>query len=694
MFEPLDASASKSLAPLEGSCTKLTAVVAFLAVSLFAFSAQAQVLQRIWTKKFGNDSVFAGADIDGDGYDDVIIAGTHPQTGDGELVVYRGSTNGIRNAPSHRSTVGRPVRSLSSAGDVDGDGREDVVLGKIPEARLFFGTASGSLRASGWTPEKGAGFGYAVEGVGDVNGDGFDDVAVGEPWVDSSRCPPAAHNNNQPGPASRVHLFRGSPNGLQSSTSWTKRFDNDRTRSCFGYKLDAGDVNGDGYDDLLVGAKTHVNPNGANGKAFLYRGSASGLSSSADWMSAHPLAKSGTAGYYARYPAILGDVNGDGYEDVGLIGEAEYIEGNGRSEFRKFLFLGSGRGLTGLSDWSSNTAFFRGAGDVNADGFSDTLQSQQHGFGLEIKLGSSSGLIPYSPWHTTGGPDQSSELYVGDIDVNGDGHSDIVLAGFGTAQKYIHAYAGDNNQSPRATPQSVAVAEDSSKPLSLDASDPTGDPLTFEVATDPDHGSLEEFEADAGTVTYVPDAGFTGSDQFEFRVEDPFGGSDTARIDIDVEPDNRPPQFVEPTPPEDATFTISPGEPFRFEVETRDPDGDSVEYRLSVVPSGASFDGDNGVFEWTPSADQGGYEAALTVTADDGQATIARSFELSVQRDGADAEAGSGPCADADTCSPTPRGDAGGSADGTNDAEAPPAQSDREPGGCSCSAEPDGPPVL
>jgi hypothetical protein len=74
----------------------------------------------------------------------------------------------------------------------------------------------------------------------------------------------------------------------------------------------AGDVNGDGYDDVIVGANRNDDGGLGAGKAYLYLGSSSGISASASWT-----ATGEAAGDYFGYSvASAGDVNGDGYDDV------------------------------------------------------------------------------------------------------------------------------------------------------------------------------------------------------------------------------------------------------------------------------------------------------------------------------------------------------------------------------------------
>ena len=106
-----------------------------------------------------------------------------------------------------------------------------------------------------------------VSTAGDVNGDGFDDVLVGAPRYDNGET-------NE----GRVHLYPGSATGLAASPLWTA--ESDQADANFGGGDAAGDVNGDGYGDVVVEAYLFDNGQQDEGRAFVYLGSATGLSAS------------------------------------------------------------------------------------------------------------------------------------------------------------------------------------------------------------------------------------------------------------------------------------------------------------------------------------------------------------------------------------------------------------------------------
>ena len=125
-----------------------------------------------------------------------------------------------------------------------------------------------------WTAEsdqESAYFGYSVGTAGDVNGDGFADVIVGASSYDNGQFREG-----------RALVYHGSASGLSSIPDWTAEGDQDYAE--FGKSVGtAGDVNGDGYADVIIGASEYDNGQAGEGRAYVYHGSASGLSTSADW---------------------------------------------------------------------------------------------------------------------------------------------------------------------------------------------------------------------------------------------------------------------------------------------------------------------------------------------------------------------------------------------------------------------------
>ncbi|MGQ0506990.1 MAG: integrin alpha, partial [Myxococcaceae bacterium] len=164
------------------------------------------------------------------------------------------------------------------------------------------------LSSAAWsvdpTDQAGASFGFQVSGVGDVNGDGYGDVVVGASSWDGA----AMHEG-------RAYLFLGSAAGLSTLPAWTAD-PTDEISAGFGVSATgAGDVNGDGYADVLVGAAGASGSSLKEGRAYLYLGSAAGLGLAPAWI-AEPTNQTGA--FFGGTLASAGDVNGDGYADVAV----------------------------------------------------------------------------------------------------------------------------------------------------------------------------------------------------------------------------------------------------------------------------------------------------------------------------------------------------------------------------------------
>jgi len=325
--------------------------------------------------------VQGAGDINGDGYDDLMVGTSNDgyPYGYDDIQVIFGRADGFERLFSLNDidgengfTLNGPPRTdtnytIASAGDTNGDGYDDVLITTSYNARLLLGSADGfaadalvnDVAATIFNPTQ---WGFAPPaGIGDINGDGFDDIAVGEAILFGS-----------------AEGFSGelTPEMLDGSNGF--RLDPDVNRSVSA----AGDVNGDGIEDFIVGnpnARPHGHIDG--GEAYVVFGRSTGFDATLDLEGLD-----GTDGFVIRGPTLsglgvavsgAGDVNGDGFDDVlvqtgygrahVIFGRATYHtpgfdvdELDGRNGFE----IDGTNPYAGLDD-------IAGLGDFNGDGFAD-----------------------------------------------------------------------------------------------------------------------------------------------------------------------------------------------------------------------------------------------------------------------------------------------------------------------------------
>ncbi len=164
------------------------------------------------------------------------------------------------------------------------------------------------------------------------------------------------------------------------------------------------------------------------------------------------------------------------------------------------------------------------------------------------------------------------------------------------------------NQTPTATPQSVATNEDTALPITLTGSDPESQPLTYAIASGPANGALS---GTAPNVTYTPNANFNGADSFTFTVNDGTNTSTAATVSITVNPQNDAPvanaQSVSTN--EDTALPIT--------LTGSDVDGNPLSYAVGTGPSNGVLSGTVPNLTYTPSANFNGADS-FTFTVNDG----------------------------------------------------------------------------
>ncbi len=436
-------------------------------------------------------AVAGAGDVNGDGIDDVLIGasgGDNGGAGAGEAyVVYGGSATGFGARVELASLGGdygfallghHPMLqvgwSVASAGDMNGDGVGDFVVGaphqtgsNVGAAYIAYGKAGGhsngllltaafndGFKVLGEVPDAKAG--YAVESAGDVNADGFDDLIVGAP----------GHN----GEAGRAYIVYGGPSLATEFHIGKDAVFTGAANSGTGFSVaGAGDFNGDGIDDVIIGAQSADSGGIDSGEAYVLFGNSNGLSNiflpdPGQFTPDKGFAIRGdAAGDLAGFDvARAGDVNGDGFDDV-LVG-AFYGSDGGALAGETYLIFGTSSGiadidLTGLSTSvgiviQGNAAGDRlgtsvsWAGDVNGDGFDDIIVGAYAGDDGGVDAGEAYVLLgKASGWSNIDLSSLSSSdgfKIVGGLagdgagvsvsragDINGDGFDDMVVGARG-----------------------------------------------------------------------------------------------------------------------------------------------------------------------------------------------------------------------------------------------------------------------
>ena len=393
-------------------------------------------------------TVASAGDVNGDGYSDVIVGAPSYDgigTDEGAAFVYHGSASGINTTAAWQAQGSSDFTymgwSVASAGDVNGDGYSDVIVGapyykdiqtNEGAAYAYLGSAQGLALTAIWQVESNqaaALLGYSVASAGDVNGDGYSDVIVGAWQYDNGE-------NNE----GAAFVYHGSPSGINTTAATT--LESNQASAYLGHSVaSAGDVNGDGYSDVIVGAYYYDNGETNEGAAFVYHGSASGISTTA----AATLESNQENANLGRTVASAGDVNGDGYSDV-IVGAPSY-DGIGTDEGAAFVYHGSASGINTTAAWqaqgSSDFTYMgwsvASAGDVNGDGYSDVIvgaylyDNGQTDEGAAFVYYGSADIISLTPTATL--ESNQASAYLGYSvasagDVNGDGYSDVIVGAY------------------------------------------------------------------------------------------------------------------------------------------------------------------------------------------------------------------------------------------------------------------------
>ncbi|GJD93595.1 Ig-like domain-containing protein [Methylobacterium iners] len=362
-------------------------------------------------------SVSSAGDVNGDGFTDLIVgapvADPNNATSAGSSYVVFGSATPVDVDLANLGSAGfridgaatqdRAGVSVSDAGDVNGDGFADLIVGAFgadPSGRnvagssyVVFGSATpvnvdlANLGSAGFRIDGAAAVdqsGFSVSSAGDINGDGLADLVVGSPYADPGGGSAAGSTYVVFGSVAPVNI------DLANLGSAGFRIDGSNTNDFTGSSLSsAGDVNGDGFADLIIGARS-ASPNGLtrSGSSFVVFGSAAPVNIDLDNLGAAGFRIDGGATLDQSGTGIsaAGDVNGDGFADL-LVG-ANGADPNGLGNAGTSYVVFGGAALSDINLANLGPAGFQidgatagdqsgrsvcAAGDVNGDGFADLV---------------------------------------------------------------------------------------------------------------------------------------------------------------------------------------------------------------------------------------------------------------------------------------------------------------------------------
>jgi RTX calcium-binding nonapeptide repeat (4 copies)/FG-GAP repeat len=457
-------------------------------------------IDGIDARDYAGFGIAAAGDINGDGFGDIVVGAPFADGGGepdvGESYVVFGKSGGFAASLDLASLdgangfrldgVGRFDRagvSVSASGDVNGDGIGDFLVGaygantSAGATYVVFGKTSGfaadldlaaldgtdGFRIDGVDADDHSG--YSVSAAGDVNGDGFGDIVIGAYTADTAGGADAGESYVVFGKASGFGAAFGL-SALDGSNGF--RIDGLDTFGNLGRAVSgAGDVNGDGFGDIIVGAHgAYASGDAGAGQSYVVFGKAGGFApafdlTALDGVNGFRIEGIDFADASGRAVSSAGDVNGDGFGDiiVGAYAAADeagetYVVFGKASGFAAALDLSAldgtnGFRIDGIDVFDNSGRAVSSAGDVNGDGFDDILigaNAGDPGGAIDagesyVVFGKASGFAPALDLATLDGDtgfrldgidadDYSGASVSAGGDVNGDGFADILIGSF------------------------------------------------------------------------------------------------------------------------------------------------------------------------------------------------------------------------------------------------------------------------
>ncbi len=356
----------------------------------------------------------------------------------------------VVRAPEPQARAGFGVTLAS--GDIDRDGWEDLLVGEwrrdgasAPRAGrvyLLRGTANGVAGVPSWTampePQMDGEIGVAIA-VGDVDGDGLPDVVVGADGAGSS-----------PLPAGRVYAFRGSSAGLPASPSWVLSADGGPGEG-FGGALAVGDLDGDGFAEIIVGASlASVGGIRGAGRVLVFAGQRDGPAAIPVEISAPvPQQDAGFGGSLVvlrRGAAAMLAVGAPGTPETGATSVGwvyAYAEPAASPQVLR----------SPAPTMGASFGFTLASADLDGDGHTDLVVGADRGGDgasgmVAVFRGTADGLEETARWRASGeGPGASFGTALAAADLDRDGHVDLLVGApdaevQGTRTGAVYVFAG------------------------------------------------------------------------------------------------------------------------------------------------------------------------------------------------------------------------------------------------------------